>query len=81
MATIHLPPDFKEFLQLLNSHQIENQRKSEVMCVADIKDLTDLENLPEINYAQNLHQIWQPVERHDWTPLSRLYEVLFPEHP
>jgi predicted nucleotidyltransferase len=23
MATIHLPPDFKEFLQLLNSHQVE----------------------------------------------------------
>ena len=23
MATIHLPPDFKEFLQLLNEHQVE----------------------------------------------------------
>ena len=23
MATVHLPPDFKEFLQLLNSHQVE----------------------------------------------------------
>ncbi len=23
MATIHLPPDFKEFLKLLNSHQVE----------------------------------------------------------
>ncbi len=23
MATIHLPPDFKEFLQLLNTHQVE----------------------------------------------------------
>ena len=23
MATIHLPPDFKEFLQLLNAHQVE----------------------------------------------------------
>jgi len=23
MAMIHLPPDFKEFLQLLNSHQVE----------------------------------------------------------
>lgn len=23
MATIHLPPDFKDFLQLLNSHQVE----------------------------------------------------------
>ena len=23
MATIHLPPDFREFLQLLNSHQVE----------------------------------------------------------
>lgn len=23
MATIHLPPDFKEFLQLLNSHQVK----------------------------------------------------------
>jgi hypothetical protein len=23
MATIHLPPDFKEFLRLLNSHQVE----------------------------------------------------------
>jgi hypothetical protein len=23
MATIHLPPDFKEFLELLNSHQVE----------------------------------------------------------
>ncbi len=22
MATVHLPPDFKEFLQLLNSHQV-----------------------------------------------------------
>jgi len=23
MATVHLPPDFKEFLQLLSSHQVE----------------------------------------------------------
>lgn len=23
MATIHLPPDFKEFLKLLNSHRVE----------------------------------------------------------
>ena len=23
MATVHLPPDFKEFLQLLDSHQVE----------------------------------------------------------
>jgi hypothetical protein len=23
MATIHLPPDFKEFLKLLNAHQVE----------------------------------------------------------
>lgn len=23
MATVHLPPDFKEFLQLLNSHHVE----------------------------------------------------------
>ncbi len=23
MATIRLPPDFKDFLQLLNSHQVE----------------------------------------------------------
>jgi len=23
MATIQIPPDFKEFLQLLNSHQVE----------------------------------------------------------
>ncbi len=23
MATIHLPPDFKEFLQLLNAHQVK----------------------------------------------------------
>jgi hypothetical protein len=23
MATIRLPPDFKEFLQLLNAHQVE----------------------------------------------------------
>ena len=23
MATVHLPPDFKEFLQLLNSHKVE----------------------------------------------------------
>ena len=23
MATVHLPPDFKEFLQLLNAHQVE----------------------------------------------------------
>jgi hypothetical protein len=23
MATIHLPPDFKEFLKLLNDHQVE----------------------------------------------------------
>ncbi len=23
MATIHLPPDFKEFLKLLNDHEVE----------------------------------------------------------
>jgi len=23
MATVHLPPDFKEFLRLLNAHQVE----------------------------------------------------------
>jgi hypothetical protein len=23
MATTHLPPDFKEFLKLLNAHQVE----------------------------------------------------------
>ncbi len=23
MATIHLPPDFKEFLRLLNAHRVE----------------------------------------------------------
>jgi hypothetical protein len=48
MATIQLPPDFKEFLQLLNSHGVEyllvdliNKKAS-----GRLKDLNDLENLP-----------------------------------
>jgi hypothetical protein len=32
MAAVNLPPDFKEFLKLLNGHKVE--------------DLDDLENLP-----------------------------------
>jgi hypothetical protein len=36
MATIHLPPDFKEFLRLLTSNQFEYL----------LKDLDDLEHLP-----------------------------------
>jgi hypothetical protein len=38
---IKLPPDFKEFLTLLNSHQVEAKQAS-----GRLKDLSDLENLP-----------------------------------
>lgn len=48
MATVHLPPDFKEFLQLLNSHQVEYLLilKANKKASGRLKDLTDLENLP-----------------------------------
>ena len=39
MATINLPPDFKELLKLLNSHQVE-------YLIIRHKDLDDLVNLP-----------------------------------
>jgi hypothetical protein len=42
MATIRLPPDFKEFLQLLNTHNVDNKRMS-----GRLKDLNDLQNLPD----------------------------------
>ena len=62
MATVRLPPDFKEFLQLLNSHQTERvvdilddvevniisrkHLKANKKASGRLKDLTDLENLP-----------------------------------
>ena len=52
MVTIRLPPDFKEFLLLLNAHDV----KYLLIGLADLKrnklssgrhkDLNDLENLP-----------------------------------
>ena len=42
MATIRLPRDFKEFLQLLNAHQVEYL----LVKRGRNKDLADLENLP-----------------------------------
>jgi hypothetical protein len=38
---MRLPPDFKEFLNLLNSHQVEAKQAN-----GRFKDLSDLENLP-----------------------------------
>ena len=42
MAAVNLPPDFKEFLKLLNAHQVEDLKKA----AGRYKDLNDLENLP-----------------------------------
>jgi hypothetical protein len=41
MATIRLPPDFKEFLLLLNSKSVDY-----LLIGGRAKDLDDLENLP-----------------------------------
>jgi hypothetical protein len=59
MGTILLPPDFKEFLQLLNSHKVEYllvggyaviyygyPLKLNKKASGRHKDLNDLENLP-----------------------------------
>jgi hypothetical protein len=44
MATIQLPPDFKEFLQLLNSGRIEYLDLNK-QAIGRSKDLNDLEHL------------------------------------
>lgn len=52
MATVNLPPDFKEFLKLLNAHLVEvsvidlAHLKTNKKAAARHKDLDDLENLP-----------------------------------
>ena len=58
MATVNLPPDFKEFLRLLNFYQTDEIDGAEVnfISLTDLKvnkkaagrhkDLDDLENLP-----------------------------------
>ena len=60
MATSLLPSDFKEFLKLLNSHQVEylliggvainiiglTQLKANKRASGRFKDLNDLDNLP-----------------------------------
>lgn len=52
MATIHLPPDFKEFMKLLNSHHVEywlidlEHLKMNKKASGRHQDLSDLENLP-----------------------------------
>ena len=40
-----LPPDFKEFLKLLNGHSL-NDLKTNKRASGRLKDLADLENLP-----------------------------------
>jgi len=44
MATIRLPPDFKDFLKLLNSEGVD--LKANKKAAGRAKDLADLENLP-----------------------------------
>ncbi len=52
MATVNLPPDFKEFLKLLNAHQVEYllidlaHLKINKKAAGRHKDLDDLDNLP-----------------------------------
>lgn len=52
MATIRLPPDFREFLRLLNAHHVEyllidlKHLKINKQACGRHKDLNDLENLP-----------------------------------
>ena len=57
MATIHLPPDFKEFLRYLSLHKVDyllvdvclislEDLKTNKVAAGRHKDLTDLENLP-----------------------------------
>ena len=52
MATIELPPDFKEFLQLLSVHNVKylliglDDLKRNKLSSGRHKDLNDLENLP-----------------------------------
>ena len=65
MATIRLPPDFKEFLRLLNSHEVEylliavrvnpmNLRhlKLNKQAAGRHKDLADVEHLPYAGRGQ-----------------------------
>jgi hypothetical protein len=42
MATVNLPPNFKEFLRLLNLNDLKVNKKA----AGRHKDLDDLENLP-----------------------------------
>jgi hypothetical protein len=52
MATIRLPPDLKEFSQLLNAHQIDlNHLKINKKASSRHKDLNDLKNLPQAGHA------------------------------
>ncbi|MBN1359227.1 MAG: hypothetical protein JW993_01485 [Sedimentisphaerales bacterium] len=46
MATIHLPPDFKEFLRLLNAHISLKHLKLNKQASGRHQDLADLEKLP-----------------------------------
>jgi len=49
MATNRLPKDFREFLNLLNSNEVEYllHLKKNKKAIGRHKDLDDLENLPE----------------------------------
>ena len=52
MAMIRLPPDFKEFLESLNSERVEyllislEDLKANKRAVGRARDLNDIENLP-----------------------------------
>jgi hypothetical protein len=51
MATIHLPPDFREFLQLLDSRGVEylvvGGYKANKQASGRLKDLNDVRHLPD----------------------------------
>ena len=45
MGTIHLPPDFNEFFQWFQRHNVEYHLKRNKQAAARAKDFADLEEL------------------------------------